>query len=153
MTLSVISEVLVSGGRCHDNRLCSNSLISTKSYIFFNIIISFFIFKAFSGPPWYPSIIIINTFSTVLLLCRSVWYPLCPHLLCNVIKIKNLLLLLCSFCRTCCSEAHAYTQNEGLSHSHRHHEGPPWRCVWHHCGLRGNTEHLRSKKTCTIDAR
>lgn len=66
---------------------------------------------------------------------------------------NSFIYCLCSFWRIGCSEAHTYTQNEGLSHSHWDHEGTPGRRVWHHRGLWGNTEHFQSTKTCTVHAR
>lgn len=61
--------------------------------------------------------------------------------------------LLWDVCRTSRSESHPHTQNEGRSRSYRVHEGSPWCCVRHHCGLWGNDGRLWSKEIRTINAR
>lgn len=98
-----------------------------------------------SNSPMSPNLCIFN-----LIVCSFIFKSLSEP---QILNALFLLLFLCRFYRTGCSEAHTYTQNEGVSHSHRDHEGPPGCCVWHHRGLRRDAGCLWSEKTCTINAR
>lgn len=128
MTLSAISEALVCRGWCHGDRGTTDSAETDPN----------------------TSIRIALLFSNVFFIV----YIFYMWFMCCVITLSvNSLHFLHPHHRTGYSEAHSHTQNEGVSHSHRDHEGPPGRRVRRHSGLRGNPGRLRSETTRAIDAR